>query len=184
MFVLFLSSKCVIVNGGFIMEKDVNTSSISSLAKVRLLMSHMSSCQLLLCSKGLQLKGCAVNFHRRRRDNFPQGCWSVDCWSGAGAVINKGDMERCNSRVAKCLPQGFWMWKAARNSWSYYFFLDDMRCNTVTLCRLEGVVFLEAVTFKHTTRVEKRVEHFNLLSGGGRQKTSTVPCRAYNMRQR
>lgn len=34
------------------------------------------------------------------------------------------DMERCNSRVAKCLPQGFWMWKAARNSWSYYFFLD------------------------------------------------------------
>lgn len=91
MFVLFLSSKCVIVNGGFIMEKDVNTSSISSLAKVRLLMSHMSSCQLLLCSKGLQLKGCAVNFHRRRRDHLPQGCWSVDCWSGAGAVINKGE---------------------------------------------------------------------------------------------
>lgn len=177
LFVLFLSSKCVIVNGGFIMEKDVNTSSISSLARVQLY-SYFTQ-------MGCNSKGVPWIFITQETRPFPSRMLKRWLLKRSRRSHQQGrDMERCNSRVAKCLPQGFWMWKAARNSWSYYFFLDDMRCNTVTLCRLEGVVFLEAVTFKHTTRVEKRVEHFNLLSGGGRQKTSTVPCRAYNMRQR
>ena len=101
MFVLFLSSKCVIVNGeDSSWEKDVNTSSISSLARVKLLMSqyrHMSTPTLL---KGAATQRVCREFSSQETRPSPSRMLKRCLLKRSRRSHQQGrDMETCNLTV-------------------------------------------------------------------------------------